>query len=35
MIRLFLHHNTHYVESHILGISSDKIGIIGLNPKYG
>jgi hypothetical protein len=35
MIHLFLHHNTHYVGIHILGIYSDKIGIIGLNPKYG
>jgi hypothetical protein len=35
MICLFLHHNTHYVEIHILGIYNDKIGIIGLDPKYG
>jgi hypothetical protein len=35
MIRLFLHHNTHYVNIHILGIYSEKIGIIGSNPKYG
>jgi len=35
MIRLFLHHNTHYVDIHILGIYNDKIGIIGSDPKYG
>jgi hypothetical protein len=35
MIHLFLHHNTHYVDIHILGIYSDKIGIIASNPKYG
>jgi hypothetical protein len=35
MIHLFLLHNTHYVDIHIVRNYSDKIEIIGLDPKYG